>query len=300
MTNYNSLLGQVGNANYDSSEFQNTTAYWFSQNENTSDGLDDNAIPVETPPVTDTEEIPSNIQNIGVFNGNNSISFADGIEAGTHPDVYQFSIDSPNDFTITLDDLSADADLYLFDDNGLEIAVSENYDFEAETISETLDAGTYSLGIVSYDDLDTEYSLSIQTGDFASATETDAIGDPITSPNPIDPITSEDPGETLDLALDFGAFDGTGMLTYSEEVGASDPTDLYQFSITQSNDFNFVLEGMSADADLRLIDGNGETIAVSENLNTDAEILTGSLPAGTYFLGVGDPIVTEQKTTLNV
>ena len=76
------------------------------------------------------------------------------------------------------------------------------------------------------------------------------------------------------------------MLTYSEEVGASDPTDLYQFSISQSNDFNFVIEGMSADTDLSLMDSNGEIIAVSENYDTDIEILTGSLLAGTYFLGV--------------
>jgi hypothetical protein len=122
-------------------------------------------------------------------------------------------------------------------------------------------------------------NTNFESGEFAFTTEID----PTVAP---DPIASEDPGETLDLALDFGAFDGTGMLTHTEGIGASDPTDLYQFNISQSNDFNFVLEGMSADADLLLIDGNGEVIAVSENLDTDAEILTGSLPAGTYFLGV--------------
>lgn len=292
MTNSNSLLGLVGNTNYEFDEFESYTAYLFSQhNENLANGLYEDTISVETPPATNTEETPSNIQNIGIFNGNNSISLVDGIEANSHPDVYQFNIDRPNNFTITLDDLSADADFYLFDGNGAEIAVSNNYELEAETLSETLDAGTYSLGIVSYDGMDTEYSLSIQTGEFASATETDptaapapiALGDPIISP---DLIASEDPGETLDLALDFGAFDGDGMLSHSEGVGASDSTDLYRFSISQSNDFNFVLEGMSADADLHLVDINGEILAASENYNTDAEILIGSLPAGTYFLGV--------------
>ena len=146
-------------------------------------------------------------------------------------------------------------------------------------MSETLDAGTYSLGIVYYDGMDTEYNLSIQTGEFASATETD----PTVAP---DPIAFEDPGETFDSALDFGAFDGTGMLTHSEGVGASDPTDLYRFDISQTNNFNFVVEGMSADVDLSIIDSSGEVIAVSENANTDIEVLTGSLPVGTYFLGV--------------
>lgn len=94
-----------------------------------------------------------------------------------------------------------------------------------------------------------------------------------------------DPGETVDEALDLGIFDGSGFLSHTGDVGSSDPVDLYQFSISQNNNFNFVLEGMSADVDLHLVDVNGAILARSENISTDAEILTASLPAGTYFLG---------------
>ena len=272
-----SFEGLVGNTNYESDEFLSSTAYLFSQhNENLANGLYDNAVSIGTPPAAETKEIPINIQNIGVFNGSSSIALTDSIQAGTHPDVYQFSIDHPNDFTITLNGLSADADLYLFDGNGLEVAVSNNSALEAETLSGTLDAGTYSLGIVSYDGIDTGYDLAIQTGEFASGTA-------ITSPAPVVP---NDPGATIDMALDFGAFDGDGWLAYEESVSGSDPVDLYQFSIGQSNNFNFVVEGMMADVDLHLVDQNGAIIAASENLNTDVEILAGSLPAGTYYLGV--------------
>ena len=304
MTNSNSLLGQVGNSNYDLSEFESTTAYQFSQFlENQENGLyDDYAIPTnssiaddsisnyaiftDSTTTVDVGEDTFEVQNLGIFNGSSSIDLTDDIDGDG--DIYQFSIDQSNDFAITLDGLSADADLYVLDSMGEVVGLSENPSSEAESLSGSLDAGTYFLEVASYDGMDTDYSLSILTGDFASGTETD----PTVAP---DPIASEDPGETLDLALDFGAFDDTGMLTYSESVGDSDPTDFYQFSISQSNDFNFVLEGISADADLSLIDSNGEVIAVSENYDTDVEILTGSLPADTYFLKINsfDSIDTD-------
>ena len=91
MTNSNSLVSLVGNTNNESGESVNSTPYWlFSDDEDLTDGT-----LVETPPITDGEEIPNNIQNIGVFNGNSSIDFSDSIEADGHPDVYQFSTGSP-------------------------------------------------------------------------------------------------------------------------------------------------------------------------------------------------------------
>ena len=97
-------------------------------------------------------------------------------------------------------------------------------------------------------------------------------------------FVTEDPGETFDTALDIEVFDD-GQFTYTDEVGSRDSWDLYQFDISQSNDFNFVLKGMNADADLQLFDGTGEAVAISDNIG-NVEILTGSLSAGNYFLGV--------------
>lgn len=123
---------------------------------------------------------------------------------------------------------------------------------------------------------------------------------PVSPGIPTDPTIPTDPGETIDLALDLGIFDGDGALTHTDDVGSSDPMDLYQFSISQNNEFNFVLEGMSADVDLHLVDSNGEILIASENLNTDAEILTASLPAGTYFLGVASYDNTDTNYNLSV
>lgn len=103
---------------------------------------------------------------------------------------------------------------------------------------------------------------------------------------PTDPTMPTDPGETISEALDFGSFDGSGTLVYTDSVGSSDLIDLYQFSITQSNSFSFVLDGMSADADLAILDSSGAVLTASVNADLSAEVLDVNLESGTYFLGV--------------
>jgi hypothetical protein len=123
------------------------------------------------------------------------------------------------------------------------------------------------------------------------------------APDPIAPAPSPDPidpGETLDEALDLGIFDGSGTLNVPGEVGGSDPIDLYQFSISQNNNFNFTLDGMSADADLVLIDSNNVVLTASVNTDSNAEVLDVSLEAGTYFLGVASYDGYETSYDLSV
>ena len=103
---------------------------------------------------------------------------------------------------------------------------------------------------------------------------------------PTDPTMPTDPGETISEALDFGSFDGSGTLTHTDSVGSNDLIDLYQFSITESNSFSFVLDGMSADADLAILDSSSEVLTASANADLSAEVLDVNLGAGTYFLGV--------------
>ena len=148
------------------------------------------------------------------------------------------------------------------------------------------------VGNTNYDSSEFQSNTAYQFSQFLDFQETglyDTPTNPTIYPDvtiPTDSTVTIDPGETLDEALDFGAFDGSGGFTYTDAVGSSDPVDLYQFNITQNNNFNFVLGGLSADADLQLVDSNGDILVASENYNTDAEILTASLPAGTYYLGV--------------
>jgi hypothetical protein len=109
---------------------------------------------------------------------------------------------------------------------------------------------------------------------------------------PTEPDSYPDPGETFDEALDLGMFsndgDGNGSANIESTtgVGNSNPIDLYQFSIDQTDDFSATLDGLDADVDLYMFDGDGEMIGASENFDSAAEFLEGSLAGGTYFLGV--------------
>ena len=145
------------------------------------------------------------------------------------------------------------------------------------------------VGNTNYDSSDFTSNTAYQFSQFLENQENGLYDTPTISTSPAittDPTTTINPGETIDEALDLGIFDGNGSLVTTDGVGSSDLVDLYESSISESNDFNFVLDGLSADADLRLVDSNGEILTASENLNTDMEILAGSLPAGTYFLEV--------------
>jgi hypothetical protein len=120
-----------------------------------------------------------------------------------------------------------------------------------------------------------------------------------TSDNSYTPTT--DPGATFEEAFDLGLFSGDGTITITDGVGNSDPVDVYQFSIDQDNNFSFSLDALSADADLYVFDGNGEIIGTSENLDLEAEGLSGNLAAGTYFVGISsyDGIDTSYDLTIS-
>ncbi|XZO01349.1 MAG: PPC domain-containing protein [Microcoleus sp.] len=107
-------------------------------------------------------------------------------------------------------------------------------------------------------------------------------------------------GTLPDVADNLSVAKNLDILTVTKNlndfVGAAEPTDIYSFVLNTPSLFNATLDGLSADADLELIqDINGQgavglsgIIASSNNLGTAAEqiVSNGALPAGTYFLRV--------------
>jgi hypothetical protein len=92
-----------------------------------------------------------------------------------------------------------------------------------------------------------------------------------------------------------------GVLTaeaqsFSDFIGANEPDDIYSFILNTPSLFSLTLDGLSADADVELIqdlNGNGvvgleDIIASSNNLGTASEeiLSNGALPVGTYFVRV--------------
>lgn len=81
---------------------------------------------------------------------------------------------------------------------------------------------------------------------------------------------------------EFGPLNGTE--SFSDFVGLSDVNDFYSFILASESEFNASLLGLTADADLVLLDSVGNTVAVSSGSGDENIALT--LNTGTYYLRV--------------
>ncbi|OCR01158.1 calcium-binding protein [Oscillatoriales cyanobacterium USR001] len=116
------------------------------------------------------------------------------------------------------------------------------------------------------------------------------------------PAASED----LSLAKNLGVLSETQVV--NDFVGTAEPVDIYSFILNSPSRFSLTLDGLTADADVELIQdinrnqvvGIDGIVATSSNLGTTGEkIVSDLLPAGLYFVRVsqfqGD---TSYKLTL--
>jgi subtilisin family serine protease len=107
-------------------------------------------------------------------------------------------------------------------------------------------------------------------------------------------LNSSDPGNSLLTARNVvGVQNGSIRLT--EFVGTGDPNDFYRFEIDTKSNFSLRLDGLTRDADVKLIqDRNsngvvnfGEVISSSLNQGTTPEVIDVSkLAPGTYYVQV--------------
>jgi hypothetical protein len=213
----------------------------------------------------------------------NSLSNADTA------DVFSFDLNGPGSLTLTLTGLSADADVRLirdFNNNGVvddgeEIGRSQQNGTSNESISlPSLAAGRYLVQVYQYEG-STNYRLTLST-----------------TPNGV--LGSAD--NTLATANYIGVLNGSQ--TFNDFVGDADPNDYYHFILNSPSNFNLSLSGLSADADVQLIqDFNsngvvdaGEVIAYPFQVGNQPESLDVNLEPGSYFVRVfqysGDAVYT--------
>jgi uncharacterized protein YkwD len=128
--------------------------------------------------------------------------------------------------------------------------------------------------------------------------QTTQWGNGALSPNPLqDPVTAVrvasaalpmltgDPGNSRQTAFNMGPL-GTTPVTFGEAVGSRDRNDFYQFTVTQSTDLRLGLSGLSANADLHLLDARGSVLNRSAQGGIVAETIQRTLSPGTYFVRV--------------
>ncbi|QZZ20986.1 S8 family serine peptidase [Leptothermofonsia sichuanensis E412] len=98
-------------------------------------------------------------------------------------------------------------------------------------------------------------------------------------------LLTPDPGNTRATAYNIGAL-GSSPVSLSDSVGNTDRNDFYQFSVGSTVNFNLVLTGMTADADVQLLSAGGAVLQSSTNPRNLDESITRTLNAGTYYVRV--------------
>lgn len=205
---------------------------------------------------TDPGNGPGQAFDSGTLNGRRS--FSDFVGSSDPDDYYRLNLSAPGSLSVAVDGLSADANLQLFNSNGTLIGSSAQVGTLAESINLSgLSAGTYYVRVYQSSG-NTNYNLTL-TADLA--------------------------GNTLSTARNLGSLSGTQTL--GDFVGSSDTNDYYQFNLSASGSLNIVLNGLSADANLQLLNSDGSLIGSSAQVGNVAESINASgLAAGTYYIRV--------------
>jgi RHS repeat-associated protein len=91
-------------------------------------------------------------------------------------------------------------------------------------------------------------------------------------------------GNTLDTARNLGIL--TGTQTINDSVSNADLKDIFRFQLTDSSDFSLLLNGLTADADVQLLDSSGNLITGSSQEGTTPEAISIKLNPGVYYVEV--------------
>ena len=209
-------------------------------------------------------------REIGTLNG--SESFQDFVGASDTNDYYRFTLNDESLFNLTMDGLSTDADVELLDSNGALIQGSFNSGAGAESIEQTLSAGSYYVRVHPFWGDNTDYNLTVS----ASVT-----ADP------------DGAGNRLETARDIGLLSSSE--SFQDFVGTSDTNDYYRFTLNDESRFNLTMDSLSADADVELLDSNGLLIQGSYRSSAEDESIEQTLSAGSYYVRVY-PFLTPYST----
>lgn len=98
------------------------------------------------------------------------------------------------------------------------------------------------------------------------------------------PAQTDAAGNTLATAHNMGTL--AGNQTFQDFVGTADSDDYYRFSLIQGSTLNLALTGLSADANVQLLNSDGKIITGSYGAARSSEAITQALNAGDYYIRV--------------
>jgi len=186
-------------------------------------------------------------RNLGVLNGSATLSeFVNSADAN---DFYRFSLSRTSNFSLSLNGLTADADVQLLNNAGQVIASSILGGANAESITRNLAAGNYAVRVYSVGTASTNYNLNLSSS--------------------LTP-TVDTAGNSRTNARNIGSVTGDGF-TFRDAVSSVDRNDFYSLSINPNSSLSVQLNGLTADADLEVLDSNGQIVAFSRAGGANAE-----------------------------
>jgi hypothetical protein len=167
---------------------------------------------------------------------------------------------------LSLTGLTGDADVYLLNSNGTEVAHSYNFGTAPEAISlNNLATGTYYVQVRAYQTASTNYNLDLSTGSVV--------------------VPADLAGNTLAAARVVTL--GSATSSYTDYVGPADTIDYYKFITTGPTNLALSLTGLTGDADVYLLNSNGTEVAHSYNFGTAPEAISiNNLATGAYYVQV--------------
>ncbi|MGK9170425.1 pre-peptidase C-terminal domain-containing protein [Inquilinus limosus] len=237
-----------------------------SYDEDTPYRLSVSGTPGEPPPPDSAGSSPSDARDLGDVTGSGAEA-GDWVGPADSTDYFAFRIGERQAVTIGLDGMSADVDINLESDDGSTLLSGTNTDTEAESLTATLDPGTYYLNVYPAGSEATEYRVTV-TGAAAA------------------PPPPDGAGNTPDAA---GAIERVGPEPAAVEdwVGFTDRDDYWRFTLISRADITIRLAMEKGDADIDLLRASDQESLISgANSGTDPEELKLRLEPGTYLLRV--------------
>jgi hypothetical protein len=204
-------------------------------------------LPVLNTPLDYAGNTRATARNVGTLTGLQS--FSDWVGSADSNDYYSFNVGTQSNFSLSLTGLSANANVQLLNSSGTVISSSTAGGNTSESITRQLAAGSYYVRVYRSSG-NTNYSLSLNATAVA--------------PAPVD-----NAGNTTATARVVGTL--TGTQSFSDWVGSADTNDYYSFNVTTPSNFSLSLTGLSADADVQLLNSSGTAISSSAASGTTSE-----------------------------
>ncbi|MEM9450518.1 MAG: S8 family serine peptidase [Cyanobacteria bacterium P01_E01_bin.6] len=197
-------------------------------------------------------------------------------------DLYSFTLRKSRSVRSTLNRLTHNTTLTLFDESGTRIATSRRRGNQSEKIQQPLENGTYILQVRGKGRRpQTDYRLKISAG--KETTNETGLLEPIASTVVMNESVDQ-AGNSQATARNIGVVRGTQR--YEDSVSDRDRIDYYRFSLPNRRLFSLRLDNLAADVDLALMDRSGALIKESIDSGTKHEFITHVLEPGRYFVRV--------------